>query len=307
MNRLILSTLDAVASPAVFLSGHVLRLVRRAGVSRLPLAKRALLSAGVFPIRSHYYEPLFDERDLHGDLSTPRTLAGIDWNESGQLRLLQELSPFGSQTPAFEPNGYFGPGDVECWFSVLRHFKPKRVIEVGSGYSTLVCMDAIRRNREETGRDCAITCIEPYEGRSLAQYQGQICLLRKPVEEISPETFAELEAHDILFIDSSHVIRPQGDVVTEILEILPALKPGVIVHFHDIYSPLDYPRRLVVENVCFWNEQYLLEAFLTHNRDWEILAALNFLKHQHHAKLSEVCPRLAAAHEPASFYIRKLH
>ena len=94
-------------------------------------------------------------------------------------------------------------------------------------------------------------------------------------------------------------------MVFEILELLPSLKIGVIVHLHDIFSPKNYLKQWLQDQVRFWNEQYLLEAFLSHNESWEILAALNYLHHNHYERLKSVAPQLTPAREPGSFYIRK--
>ena len=118
--------------------------------------------------------------------------------------------------------------------------------------------------------------------------------------------FSQLEENDILFIDSSHVIRPQGDVVFEYLQILPSLNKGVIVHVHDIFSPKNYPEFWLEGMVRLFNEQYLLEAFLSHNSSWEILAALNYLHHNHYEKLKSVARFLTPDREPGSFYIQKI-
>ena len=125
------------------------------------------------------------------------------------------------------------------------------------------------------------------------------------MEEVGSGLFAQLSRGDLLFIDSSHVLRPQGDVVFEYLELLPSLQPGVVVHVHDIFSPRDYPREWVVDQVRFWNEQYVLEAFLTCNREWKVVAALNLLHHHHFEKLQAVCPFLTPDLEPGSFYVEK--
>jgi hypothetical protein len=101
------------------------------------------------------------------------------------------------------------------------------------------------------------------------------------------------------------MIRPQGDVLHEFLDILPQLNNGVIVHVHDIFTPSDYPHEWIVQSKRFWNEQYLLEAFLTNNSEWEVIGALNYLKHRHFAALQVCCPRLTAEREPGSFYLRK--
>jgi hypothetical protein len=100
------------------------------------------------------------------------------------------------------------------------------------------------------------------------------------------------------------MVRPQGDVLKEYLEIFPQLKPGVYVHIHDIFTPKDYPRAWVVDDVRFWNEQYMLEALLTNTHRYEVVAALNFLKHHYPGPLSQVCPYLSADSEPGSFYFR---
>ena len=112
------------------------------------------------------------------------------------------------------------------------------------------------------------------------------------------------EDGDFLFIDSSHMVRPQGDVLHEFLTIIPHLKKGVYVHVHDIFTPHDYLEGWVKENVKFWNEQYLLEALLTGNQSLEIVAALNFLKYNHYSELHRVCTYLTPDREPGSFYFK---
>lgn len=133
-----------------------------------------------------------------------------------------------------------------------------------------------------------------------------ISVIRKKVEEVELSYFAQLQENDILFIDSSHIIRPQGDVLFEYLELLPSLNKGVIVHIHDIFSPKNHPKQWIQEEVKFWNEQYLLEAFLSHNKDWKIIGALNYLHHNHYNALKSVAPFLTADRESGSFYIQKI-
>ena len=131
-------------------------------------------------------------------------------------------------------------------------------------------------------------------------------MLRKKVEDVGLELFGDLGENDVLFIDSSHVIRPGGDVLFEYLELLPRLRPGVIVHIHDIFSPRDYPQQWLVDWVRLWNEQYLLEALLSENPHWKIIGALNYLKHTHYDALHAVAPFLTPVREPACFYIQRL-
>lgn len=131
-------------------------------------------------------------------------------------------------------------------------------------------------------------------------------VIRERVESIDKSIFRDLKENDLLFIDSSHVIRPQGDVVTEYLEILPMLSSGVIVHIHDIFTPRDYPEEWVLDEVRLWNEQYLLEAFLTFNSRFEILFANNYMWHEHCPEMGRKCPKLREHGDanPSSMYLR---
>lgn len=312
--RFALPLIDVVLVVPVLLAGLVMKAFRRIGAARLSWSKACLLKVGVFPIRDHYYEPMFNPRDLRHALEDERALPGIDWNEAGQVELLKQLNYAAeirghwdqpSPPPQFYiKNGGFEAGDAEYWYSFIRHFKPARIIEIGSGNSTLVARQAIARNQAENPTyQCEHICIEPYEMPWLESTGVRV--LRRKVEEVELSFFSRLGKNDILFIDSSHVIRPQGDVLTEFLQILPTLAPGVLVHVHDIYSPRDYSSNAVIHEVSFWNEQYVLEAFLTHNHAWEVIGAVNYLQHRHHALLKDMCPYLTASREPGSFYIRR--
>jgi hypothetical protein len=307
--------IDIVLFPLVFLSAVLLKFVRRAGVKRMPLCKAMLMSVGVFPIRNHYYEPVFDKKELQELLSGGRSLPGINLNVLGQLELLDmltfadELSDLndekGAQVEFSFDNSTFLSGDAEFWYQLIRRLKPKRIVEVGSGNSTLLAARAIKKNAlESNGWQCEHVCIEPYEMPWLDELD--VKLIRDRVEKIDLDLFKQLEGNDILFIDSSHVIRPNGDVLHEILEILPILNVGVVVHFHDIFTPRNYLSSWLVDDVRFWNEQYLLEAFLSQNDRWEVLGALNYLHHNHFERLNAVAPFLTGDREPGSFYIRKV-
>lgn len=317
MKKLILRFLpffDFLLVPLVYPSAWVLEKVRRLGVQKLPRSKAVLLHVGVFPVRNHYYEPQFDFREAHRPLSDVRNLPGVDWNVDGQLKTLAGLGFAGelANTPTTKTddldfhfnNGSFESGDAEIWYQLIRATKPKRIFEIGSGNSTLMAIKAIRKNREEDpDYACRHVCIEPYEMPWLEK--SGVSVMRQKVEEVDIDFFKELEANDILFIDSSHMIRPQGDVLFEFLEILPALNVGVLVHVHDIFSPRNYPSQWVEEGVAFWNEQYLLEAFLSHNASWKVVASLNYLQHNYFAELKRVAPFLSVDREPGSFYMQR--
>lgn len=307
---------DCLLLPLVVPAALLLKSVRRQGFHRLRLCRALLIRMGVLPIKKHYYEPFIDPRDLRYPLEKERSLPGIDWNLDAQLSLLgtlQHAHELGHIAAAradpeafYLYNGTFQCGDAEFLYQLIRAKKPRRLIEIGSGNSTRIAREALARNRADDDRyECAHTCIEPFEARWLDGTPG-ITVLRRRVEDVDRSLFRELRADDLLFIDSSHVIRPQGDVLTEYLEILPTLEPGVIVHIHDIFSPRDYLRNIMLERMWLWNEQYLLEAFLTHNRDWQIVAALSFLQHRHFDELKRVCPFLTPSCKPSSFYIQRL-
>ena len=307
--------IDIILAPLVYPSAWLLKHVRRAGVHRLPHCKNALMKIGVFAIRDHNYEPQFDHRRAKQSFSRDRSLPGIDWNVAEQLKMastfsfsteLAEIPYEKSDTLAFYlNNGAFESGDAEYWYQLIRLIKPRRIIEVGSGNSTLMAIKAIRKNSEQyPGYTCKHICIEPYEMPWLEE--TGVSVVRKNIEDVDLQFFSELEENDILFIDSSHVIRPQGDVLFEYLELLPILQKGVIVHVHDIFSPKNYPRQWLEDEVRLWNEQYLLEGFMSHNNSWKIIGALNYLHHNHYEMLKSVAPFLTPEREPGSFYIRKI-
>jgi hypothetical protein len=308
--------LDVLLVPVTLVGAFWLSVARRFGIHRLPVTRRVLYAVGVFPIRDHYYEPLFKPERLRHPLSQPRHLPGVDLDEPAQMALLAkftyggELAAFPRERPAGDigyhyANGSFESGDAECLYSMLRHFKPKRFIEIGSGYSTLIAREAIRRNAaEDASNGCEIICVEPYEQPWLESLGVQV--IRCPVEQVDPALFARLGSGDVLFIDSSHMVRPQGDVLFEFLELLPQLPVGVLVHVHDVFTPRDYPPEWVVDDVRFWNEQYVMEAFLTLNRDFRVLMALNHMRHVAPDEVAAAFPVLGAelgAREPGSFWM----
>jgi hypothetical protein len=306
---------DIILIPFVYPAAWLLKLIRKAGVHRLPSCRNTLINVGVFPIFNHYYEPQFDNRHPKPYFSQDRHLPGINWNLPGQLDMLarfsysQELSDLPQQkTETLEfymNNDSFISGDAEYWYQIIRAIKPSRIFEVGSGNSTLMAVKAIRKNHDDdSSYQCEHICIEPYEMSWLEEIG--VSVVRKKVEDIALDFFSKLRENDILFIDSSHIIKPQGDVLFEYLELLPSLNKGVIVHIHDIFSPKNYLREWLEDEVKLWNEQYLLEAFLSNNSSWEIIGALNYLHHNYYEKLKLVAPFLAPTREPGSFYIRKI-
>jgi hypothetical protein len=270
-----------------------------------------------FQLRStHYYEPTYREADLPPVTTAERTLPGIDWNEAAQLELLanchfgQELMAIPLESPGEGQFGFdnrmYTFGDAEMLYNIIRLYKPRRILEIGCGQSTLAAQLAISANRrEDSAYACEQVCVEPYE---VTWLEGTgVRVIRQRIETLSLELIDELDAGDILFIDSSHVIRPRGDVLREFQEIIPRVRSGVMIHVHDVFSPRDYPEAWLRDERRLWNEQYLLESFLAFNPAYEIICAANWLKHHHGQALLGACPMLSIHpdHEPGAFWFRR--
>ncbi len=312
-NKIVLAVVDLLTSPFTLLAAVWLKLVRK-GLGKMPVSEAVFMKVGVLPVVDHYYEPLINpKKHLEVPSGRDRDLPGLDLNEEGQLDLLQaftyqeELLSFPMEASgelSFHYNNHsFESGDAEYLYNMVRYFKPARIIEIGSGHSSLLVKNALEYNRKESPEyACKHTCIEPYEMPWLEKTGVEV--IRKKVEEVDLSFFKNLRKEDILFIDSSHMIRPQGDVLREYLQILPILHPGVIVHIHDIFTPADYPDEWIYGH-RFWNEHNLLEAFLSFNTAFKVIGAVNYLHHHHREKLAQKCPVLAKqpGREPGSFWI----
>jgi hypothetical protein len=239
----------------------------------------------------HFYQPIPDTRSLPETLwNRPSKLVGIDMNDSAQLDLLRKrfpkfreeyeqfpTKPTGEPSRFYLNNGLFDGTDALVAYCMVRHFQPRLIIEVGSGFSSLVSGEAATKNNNST-----LICIEPFPQEFLKQgFPGLHSLIEKKVENIDLEFFLRLGSGDILFIDSSHTVKIGGDVNYLFLKVLPRLKPGVIVHIHDIFFPFDYRRDWVMDEFRFWTEQYLLQAFLSFNSEFEVLMGNSYLAHYH--------------------------
>jgi len=236
----------------------------------------------------HYYEPLPDFRSITTEqITRRREFPGIDFRWDDQLALLNELSAYGDELSALEfdfNNGFFNGFDATVYYSLIRHLKPQRIIEIGGGYSTQLANKALITNGSGS-----LTCIEPYPERLNGASQ-KVELLQKPVEQIDVAFFSCLAANDILFIDSSHTVKFGSDVCYEFLEILPRLAPGVWVHVHDIFFPHDYPAEWLIDRRLALNEQYLLEAFLSFNKQFQVTLANYWLCLEHSANAGKLWP-----------------
>jgi Methyltransferase domain len=168
-------------------------------------------------------------------------------------------------------NPAYSWGDGSVLHAILRHYRPKRLIEIGSGYSSACTLDTVELNLDG---HCQLTFIEPYPELLLSligDAASRVHILQHGVQQTPLALFNELEEGDILFIDSTHVLRTGSDVCFELFEVLPNLAKGVLVHFHDMFWPFEYPREWVIDENRSWNELYAVRAFLTNNHDWKVL------------------------------------
>jgi hypothetical protein len=284
-------------------------------------AFRVLQNMGLHIVPNHFYEPVPDTRHIPEDFwKSPSGLVGIDIKEDAQLTLLQDFC--GMYKPEFEQfqnstsissNGFslanksFGSVDAEILYCMIRHFKPNTVIEIGSGNSTRVSSMAILKNGHESAAPGKLIAIEPYPSAAIESgFPGLTRLIKAPVQSVPLAEFESLGENDILFIDSSHVLKEGSDVQFEFLEIVPRLKKGTIVHFHDIFLPFPYPRSWVVDELRFWNEQYILQALLAFNNSFEVLWAGNYMSYRHPEALRQAFPSYRPGKTaPGSFWIRK--
>jgi hypothetical protein len=256
-----------------------------------PAAEPAGEVAHCWPL-GHFYSPVPNTLELavapaHARVwpQTPRRAPGIDWRDEQQVALVRDVfarqpelvfaeAPTGDPTEYHTQNPFFSQLDAWALQGVLRHLRPRRMIEVGSGFSSLV---AARVNRECLAGAMDLTCIEPYPVEYLrGGVAGLSRLIESPVQDVALATFGELGEGDVLFIDSSHVMKTGSDVQYLYHEVLPRLRSGVTVHVHDIFLPHDYPPEWVLAGRG-WNEQYVLQSFLAFNDAFEVVLGIGWM------------------------------
>ncbi len=233
-----------------------------------------------FPF-NHYESPYSQQNELnvYRECWSGDKLLDVEINIEKQLSLCSRLLNYAydfqerSEKNDFryrKDNTYFRLGDALVLHGMLREYNSKKVIEVGSGFSTCVMLDT--REYWEECSDMEIMCIEPYPERLYANIKDidEISIKSSFVQNVALEEFENLKENDVLFIDSSHVTRSGGDIPYEYFQILPRLKPGVLIHIHDIFYPFTYSEKWILEGRAY-NEAYLLRALLMNNHSYEII------------------------------------
>lgn len=273
--------------------------------------------AGYHLVRANYYSPIPDLDALPERIWTqPDAMPGLDCNLDAQVAFLdRELGPFvrefdGPADPPGNAEGYhlrnefFNEMDAEILYAMIRRLAPKRVVEIGSGYSTLVIAGAARRNREE-GNTLRHQVCDPYPSPVLGPVREQIELHPISATEIAAQRVAELEAGDVLFIDSTHTVKPAGDVVHLLLGVLPMVASGLAIHLHDIFRPFEYPRQQFEYYGSYWQEHHLVQAFLAFNGEFEIVCANQALAKLRYEQVRKLIQSLTATSNPSSLWLRR--
>jgi hypothetical protein len=285
------------------------------------------LAIGCLPMNVHFYSPIPDLKELENRTIWDKKseLPGIDFRPEKQLAMLEQLGhEFGSEcqwpltstpTPSqfYLKNDSFSYGCASTLHTIVRHFKPQHFIEIGSGHSSKIISRALEMNKiDDPSYSPDYIVVDPYPGEIVCKRLTTVSRIEKEkVECVDPQLFNILGENDILFVDSGHTVRTGSDVNFLILEVLPRLRSGVIVHFHDINLPYEYPKVYFTNPKfrMFWTEAYLLQAFLNFNKDFEILLAMNYIQTDHMKNFCEAFPRFNLADNWAnsgSFWIRRV-
>ncbi len=264
----------------------------------------------------HFYSPIVSVKSIKKREAAiwpdfPGEIEELDLNAEKQLELCKNFESYYSEFNFSSKKGklryyfdniFFLETDAIALYSFIRHFKPQNIVEIGSGFSSALMLDT----REQFNLDLNITFIEPYPKRlkSLLTQKDKetVRIYEKKVQDTDLKTIDTLEENDILFIDSTHISKTGSDVNHELFKILPRLKKGVLIHFHDIFYPFEYPKNWVYQGRS-WNENYILKAFLMYNKDYEILFFSDYL-HKCHPEVFKDMP-LCYKNKGGSIWLRK--
>lgn len=283
------------------------------------------LQNGFLPVPVHFYSPIPDltELECRKTWDKKSTLTGIDFQAEKQVNLLRELgskygnecnwppSPITSDPLEFyTENNSFSFGCAASLHTIIRNYRPARIIEIGSGNSSKIISRALELNSAE-GASTEYTIIDPYPADLSKTLPSLSQCIEEKAEATDPRRFENLGQNDLLFIDSGHTVRIGSDVNFLFLDILPRLAPGVIIHIHDINLPYEYPQVYFTNPAfrVFWTEAYLLQAFLSLNPNFEIMLAMHYLTHDHWNEYCKAFQHLDPTIHKAtsgSFWIRRI-
>ena len=270
----------------------------------------------IMPI-GHYESPYPPEEELISNYAKfdwkQSSLEEVNLNTEAQLKLYKNMEPTlldfyllkeDEKNNRFHNNEWFGYGCALHIYGIIRHIKPKRIIEIGSGYSTAIILDV---NKKYFNNEIEITCIEPNPERLYAlltkEEKNNLNIIEDLQQNIALEVFQKLEENDLLFIDSSHVSRPFSDVNRQFFQILPSLNKNVYIHMHDIHHPFEYPKVWTLDQRRAYNEAYMLRAFLQYNNVFDIILHPHYLHTVYPDKINKDIHKIGAG---GSMYLKKV-
>jgi hypothetical protein len=288
-----------------------LRIALREGRSRAEMWATGKAAARGYELRRrHFYLPFPDVERLPESLWTAASpTPGVDLAISDGVALLRQIAPYMrefGETRFPIPNGSYEWVDAETLYGMLRHLKPRRLIELGSGASSRLIATAQATNAKE-GAPFKFESFDPYPGWNAIGNVPGVTVRAIPAETLDPAALNVLERGDVLFVDTTHTVKTGGDVTHITLDILPRLAPGVYVHVHDIFLPYEYPREWVVDHRRAWAEQYILQAFLAFNPLFEVVLPVHAITRQHPDAVREAIPSFSRMQGtgPGAFWIRR--
>jgi hypothetical protein len=289
----------------------------RVAIGAYRVLRTIAAKAGLDVLLRTFYSPVPHLDELPADaFDRVSELPGVRWDLDAQLRFVRErlslaahefrptsTAPRGSDRYASE-NPSYSLLDATIHYAMIRALRPRRVMELGSGHSTLVTAQAGQLN-DADGSPLTLEAHDPFPSLVRDDLPGLDALHRTPAQDIPLTAFEALEGGDLLFVDTTHTVKIGSEVNYVLLEVLPRLRPGVVVHFHDVYLPFEYPRRWMEDLALYWNEQYLLQAFLANNESWDVLVAVHALGRLRRTELEESLPPAGVEQGGAGFWMRR--
>jgi hypothetical protein len=286
-----------------------------AAVKGYGLARTAAERLGLQVVLKTYYSPIPDLANLpEGVWDARDPLRGIAFDLDAQMAFVEsDLTPhleglaWGADVApadAYDPsNDSYPPADARVLYAMVRHLRPRRIVELGSGQTTRVIAQAARANAL-AGSPVELRAFDPFPTAVDDSLPGLTGLVRTKAQDVPDEAFTELQAGDVLFVDTTHTVKLASDVNHIVLRVLPLLADGVIVHVHDIFLPYEYPRFFFADFALYWAEQYMLQAFLAFNSSFQVLCAVHALGREQAARMASA--GVLSPGEPASsFWIRR--
>jgi hypothetical protein len=252
--------------------------------------RRAVAKTGVDVLPRKYWSPV--PYDVAEDVWTRRSpMTGVAFDVPAQVERFERIAVHADGWERPDAQRMYGGMDAVVLYGMIRDLQPERVVELGSGVSTDIIREALGRPHR---------VFDPYANDRTGLEVEPISAVDVPLS-----VFEELEAGDVLFVDTSHTVKTGGDVTRIVLDVLPVLASGVVVHVHDIFLPFEYPRQWTEELQLYWAEQYLLHAFLIGNADWEVVLGCAAVQDARPELVERYAPGHGPQSRPGAFWMRR--